>query len=102
MAPSSGCGIAGRATIGKVKDLMNRRGFLSRLAKSVAVAVAAPVIVREVIAAQMPTTFRSNIGIYEQLRQCDTFVLAKQQQKLDLDELFKSLYAIKRHREKNP
>jgi hypothetical protein len=33
---------------------MNRRSFLSRIARAVAVAVAAPVILREAIQAQLP------------------------------------------------
>lgn len=33
---------------------MNRRSFLSRIAKAIAVTVAAPVIIREAIAAQLP------------------------------------------------
>lgn len=54
--------------------------------------------------ADLPTATRSSIGIYEQLRQCSTFDLDRQQMKhpLDMDQLFESIYAIKRHREKNP
>lgn len=33
---------------------MNRRSFLTRIAKAVAIAVAAPVIVREVVIARLP------------------------------------------------
>lgn len=75
---------------------MKRRGFFQTLAKAAVIAVAAPIIVRELIKPQM---FISNsAGIYAQLqdcgdiRNCRVVVPSKE----DLDEMFKTYYAIKR------
>lgn len=73
---------------------MNRRSFFSGIAKAAAIALACPMILREVVKVETPST----IGIYEMLKQCSVPTEVKKCQ-LDLDELFKTLYRIKRERE---
>lgn len=67
---------------------MNRRGFFSSFSKFAIGLLAAPVIVRE--AMRVPVSYN---GIYEQLQECSTTC-----ERLDLNEMLKSLYAIKRKR----